>query len=51
MVSSRTVETVWCDTCQKDVIAQVDRFLKGTSLARCSWCGAILHPPAQKAAK
>jgi len=51
MASTRLVETVWCPTCQRSVVALVERYLKGTSMARCPWCDALLHPPAQKATR
>jgi DNA-directed RNA polymerase subunit RPC12/RpoP len=49
MASRSTVETVWCGTCQTKVVAHVERYLSGTSMARCPWCSKILHPPAEKA--
>jgi len=50
VLSSRTAETVYCHTCQRSVVAMVERYLKGTSMAICPWCSAIIHPPS-KAAK
>ena len=48
VASTRRVETVYCQTCQKPVIAEVERYLKGTAMGRCSTCGSILHPKAKR---
>ena len=48
MLTSRNAETVYCHTCQRNVVAIVERYLKGTTMAICPWCSAIIHPPTAK---